>query len=51
MMDPERAVLVMKEHDTIFEAIMSGDSTKAREATLTHLRNAALRAGLEIYAP
>jgi GntR family transcriptional repressor for pyruvate dehydrogenase complex len=51
MMDPERAVLVMKEHDTIFEAIMSGDSAKAREATLTHLRNAALRAGLEIYAP
>lgn len=51
MMDPDRAILVMTEHDAIFQAILSGDSVRAREATLMHLRNAALRAGLEIYAP
>lgn len=51
MMNPNRAALVLGEHDAIFNAILSGDPARAREATLTHLRNAAKRAGLEIYAP
>ena len=51
MMDPARASLVLCEHRAILEAIQSRDPAKARSETLTHLRNAARRAGLEICAP
>ncbi len=51
MMDPARASLVLSEHRAILEGILSQDPAKARIATLTHLRNAARRADLEIYAP
>ena len=51
MMDPARAALVLSEHKAIADAILSGDPLKARNATLTHLRNAATRAGLSIFAP
>ncbi|MDD4365101.1 MAG: FadR/GntR family transcriptional regulator [Synergistales bacterium] len=51
MIDPARARLVLAEHRSILEGITSRDPQQAREATLIHLRNAAQRAGLEIYAP
>ncbi len=51
MMSPERATLVLGEHRKIVDAILSRDPTKAREAVLEHLRNAAKRANLQIYAP
>lgn len=51
MMDPSRARLVLSEHKAILEGILSREPEKARAATLTHLRNAAQRANLEIYAP
>jgi GntR family transcriptional repressor for pyruvate dehydrogenase complex len=40
---------VQREHVTIFEAISSGDPDAAREALLTHLKNAAKRRGLTIF--
>jgi len=49
MMSPERAKLVLKEHEAIVEAIFSGDQFKAKAAVLEHLQNAAGRAGLKIY--
>ena len=51
MMSPERATLVLGEHRKIVDAILSRDPMKAREAVLEHLRNAAKRANLQIYAP
>ncbi len=51
MMDPERAVIVLSEHEAICAAILAHDVLGARMATLTHLRSAAKRAGLEIFAP
>lgn len=51
MMDAQRAALVLHEHQAILDAILSGDPQQAREASLTHLRNAARRANLEIFAP
>lgn len=51
MLDPDRAVLVLGEHQEIVRGILARDPALAREATLAHLRKAAERAGLEIYAP
>jgi GntR family transcriptional repressor for pyruvate dehydrogenase complex len=39
---------VQREHIKIYEAIKSGDSSKARNTTLVHLKNAAKRRGLNI---
>lgn len=50
MMSPERAKLVLREHEAIVEGIFSRDPRKAREAVLEHLHNAASRAGLSIYS-
>ncbi|MBU0926249.1 MAG: FadR family transcriptional regulator [Spirochaetes bacterium] len=51
MVDPARAALVLAEHGSISEAILARDGPGARQATRTHLINAANRAGLEILAP
>jgi DNA-binding FadR family transcriptional regulator len=51
MMDAQRAALVLHEHEDIAQAILSGDPRAARESTLRHLRNAAERAGLNIFVP
>ncbi|MDP2791384.1 MAG: GntR family transcriptional regulator [Rectinemataceae bacterium] len=51
MMDPNRAAHVIEEHKAIADAILSRNSEEARAATLQHLRNAADRAGLSIFAP
>jgi len=48
---PGLAPAVHEEHEAIVHAIMSRDPVKAREAALTHLRSAAKRAGLIIFAP
>ena len=50
-MDPARAALVLDEHKAVLDGILSKNPENARTASLTHLRNAAIRAGLEIYAP
>jgi len=47
---PGLAPAVHKEHEAIVQAIMSRDPVKAREAALTHIRNAAKRAGVIIFA-
>lgn len=49
MMSPERAKLVLREHEKIVEAILSEKPDNARAAVLEHLRNAAVRAGMTIY--
>lgn len=49
MMSPERARLVLKEHEKIVEAIYSGSQARAKAAVMDHLQNAADRAGLKIY--
>jgi GntR family transcriptional repressor for pyruvate dehydrogenase complex len=51
MKDPDRASLVLAEHEAICGSILARDVLGARETTLRHLRNAAQRAGLEIFAP
>ncbi len=51
MMDPDRAARVIHEHKDIADAILSGNPEAARTATLQHLRNAADRAGISIFAP
>ena len=40
---------VQQEHINIYEAIKNGDPAKARNATLSHLKNAAKRRGLLIF--
>jgi len=40
---------VQEEHIAIFKAISAGDSDNARNATLTHIKNAAKRRGLTIF--
>ena len=45
----DRARLVLEEHRRVVKAIDGGDPAAAQEATLTHLKNAAKRADLEIY--
>lgn len=44
-----RANMVLEEHRDILNTIAAQDEEKARRATLTHLKNAAKRAGLKIY--
>jgi len=51
MMDPDRAAKVIHEHKAIADTILSGDPEASRAATLQHLRNAASRAGISIFAP
>jgi GntR family transcriptional repressor for pyruvate dehydrogenase complex len=41
---------VQKEHIIIFEAISKQDANRAREAVMTHLKNAANRRGLTIFS-
>ena len=43
--------LILPNHIKFVDAILSRDPMKAREAVLEHLRNAAKRANLQIYAP
>jgi len=47
---PGLAPAVHEEHEAVVQAIMSRDPVKAREAALTHIRNAAKRAGVIIFA-
>ncbi len=51
MMSPERAEIVLSEHRNVVESIFSGDPQKAKQAVITHLKNAAQRAGMDIYMP
>lgn len=51
MMSPERAETVLSEHRRIVDSIFSGDSQKAKDAVIFHLKNAAQRAGINIYMP
>ncbi|NLX84948.1 MAG: FadR family transcriptional regulator [Synergistaceae bacterium] len=51
MMSPERAEIVLSEHRHVVESIFSGDPQKAKNAVINHLKNAAKRAGIEIYMP
>ncbi|MBN2033720.1 MAG: FadR family transcriptional regulator [Deltaproteobacteria bacterium] len=41
---------VQNEHVSIFEAISAGDSKRARNETLKHLKNAAKRRGLKLFS-
>lgn len=49
MSSHERAETVFLEHKLCVESILSRDSEKARFSVLVHLKNAARRAGFEIY--
>jgi GntR family transcriptional repressor for pyruvate dehydrogenase complex len=51
MMSPERAEIVLSEHKSVVESIFSGDPQKAKNAVIYHLKNAAKRAGMDIYMP
>ncbi|MDY9921424.1 MAG: FadR/GntR family transcriptional regulator [Synergistota bacterium] len=51
MMSPERAETVLSEHRHVVESIFTGDPQKAKQAVITHLKNAAQRAGMNIYMP
>ena len=51
MMSPERAETVLSEHRHVVESIFTGDPQKAKQAVMTHLKNAAERAGMNIYMP
>ncbi|NLD06178.1 MAG: FadR family transcriptional regulator [Synergistaceae bacterium] len=51
MMSPERAETVLSEHRNVVESIFSGDPQKAKQAVISHLKNAAQRAGMNIYMP
>jgi len=45
------ASAVLQEHRLIFEAISAGDPSKAGDATLAHLQDAARRQNLTIFDP
>ncbi|MDO4560709.1 MAG: FadR/GntR family transcriptional regulator [bacterium] len=49
MASPERAHTVLEEHRRVVKYIMAKEPAAAQEAALTHLKNAAERAGIEIY--
>ncbi|MCR5336220.1 MAG: FadR family transcriptional regulator [Synergistes sp.] len=49
MASPERANNVLEEHRRVVESIINKNQTAAQEAALTHLKNAAERAGIKIY--
>ncbi len=51
MMSPERAEIVLSEHKNVVASIFSGDPHVAKQAVITHLKNAAERAGMNIYMP
>ncbi len=51
MMSPERAETVLSEHRRVVESIFSGDPQAAKQAVMVHLKNAAKRAGMDIYMP
>ncbi len=51
MMNPDRAAHVLVEHKAIADAILAENPEEARASSLRHLRNAADRAGLSIFAP
>lgn len=51
MMSPERAETVLSEHRHVVESIFTSDPQKAKQAVMTHLKNAAERAGMNIYMP
>ncbi|WP_281691997.1 FCD domain-containing protein, partial [Cloacibacillus porcorum] len=51
MASPERAHNVLEEHRRVVKYIMAKDPAAAQEAALTHLKNAAERAGMKIYNP
>ena len=48
MTSPERAHIVLLEHQKVAESILSGNSAEAKNAVTEHLKNAAKRAGIEI---
>lgn len=49
MTSPERAHIVLEEHKRVAEGILSGDPVRAKNYVIDHLKNAAQRAGIEIY--
>ena len=51
MMSQERAEAVLLEHRNVVESIFSGNPQMAKQAVITHLKNAAQRAGIDIYMP
>lgn len=50
MISHDRALVVIAEHKNVAESILSGDPVLAKAAVVEHLKNAAKRAGIEIYA-
>ena len=49
MASPERAHNVLEEHRRVVKFILAKEAAAAQEAALTHLKNAAERAGIKIY--